>query len=86
MWVEPFFKTHIVVIFMFLHSSSPDSSTKSTTLKSNFKLRPEAIMKLCITADDESSEGNLYQVLLNVSSLQRASNSPVRKSSPSPTL
>ena len=37
MWVEPLLKMNLVVIFMFLHSSSLDSSTKSTSLKSDFK-------------------------------------------------
>ena len=37
LWVEPLFKILIVMIFMFLHSSSLDSSTKSTLLKSDFK-------------------------------------------------
>ena len=37
LWVEFFLKMHIVMIFMFLHSSSPSSSTKSTLLKSDFK-------------------------------------------------
>ena len=34
--VKFFLKIHIVVIFIFLHSSSPCSSTKSTLLKSDF--------------------------------------------------
>ena len=32
LWVEHFFKMNIGMIFMILHSSSPDSSTKSPTL------------------------------------------------------
>ena len=35
--MKPFLKMIIVMVFMFLHSSSLDSSTKSTSLKSDFK-------------------------------------------------
>ena len=37
MWVEVFLKMHIVVIFYVLYSISPNLSTKSTSLKSEFK-------------------------------------------------
>ena len=36
LWVESFFEMNIGVIFMILHSISPNSSTKSTLLKSDF--------------------------------------------------
>ena len=65
MRVKPFFKTHTVVIFMFLHSSPLDLITKSTALKSSFnkvymleivrlksQVETRKILVLCVRSND----------------------------------
>ena len=44
-WVEFFLKMHIVVIYVVLHSISHSSSKKSTSLKSNFKIKKHQVWK-----------------------------------------